>query len=1168
MSGTVDVPRLCVSLLGRIKVSSGSRLVPFVHSGKLAALFAYVLLHRTEIISRESLAFLLWPDDREVDARANLRRHLYRLTHALPAGRVPWIEADAVSLRWNEAAPFLLDVDEFERLSASESGLREATGLYGGELAAGCYEDCIFAERERLHNLNLSNLTKLIRESRRDRDFPAAISFIQMMLQADPWREDALRQLMMARFEAGDRAGALADYKSFGQRMREELGADLMPETVATYQAVMRSEASLTGDSPPIGQTAGPRSCSFELPFVGRRHALDRLVRCWQRSARGQGTTALIGGEAGIGKSRLAAELMSVAESQGARTARGHTAAIESRPYEAILEALRFLEPVIASVEIEPVWLGALSVLLPSLRLRYPRLAPAPALDPAHERSRIFEAIAIVLEALARTRPMVLLLEDVHWAGSGTLELIDFLARRATNSSLLVVLTFREEEIVRGRHARQALRRLQRDDAATLIALRRLSLLDVGEVIRATCSGLDRNGDLADRLFAHSEGNPLILSQAIRHCVETGDTGNVRNATTVNDTIEARLKGLSERARTLAECAATVGSSFDLDLMRAVCGWSEGDLLDGIDELLECQLVREMSTHHRADYAFVHHVVRDAIYNTIDAALLQRRHRRIARALPKLYPEQVDDLGGLIGMHCERAGLRDEAADAYLRAARRMHQTFANEEARDFAVRAIELASDDRRRFAILLLRAEVEARRGDREAQTLAVSALVTIANAIDDPVCQSEAYVQEARLFAALGQRELEEAAVARLERAAAATGSPRWRADASRARGDHCLAIGDLSTAASRFLQALELYGECGMKSDVVAVLCAQARSHIAQGSVREADALIALARDHAGGDDAVLLTSTLKAAASAAVTTFDFPRARAVGDELLSLCGRIGDREGEADAHAWLGAAVGLLANVVAAQGHYAEAIRLYRSLQNRQGEAAVSLNSAMLRHAIGDNSSALQTIDRAQTLFVAVGDLRGQTICILNRARVLGELGDYDGGAACAERAEHFAHRLGSAGYRAHALGTLAYMERKRGRLERSIELRLASVDAHRALEQRAPLLDGLCELAFSYVEQGAVGAAQHILSELDASDHAAVGDILAQSIPWSLAQLHRAIGEPARCAEYLATAHRLYLERFDAIGDPTACEFYQKRDPNDALREAVALDRWPSLKGS
>src|ERR1700730_10397804 len=298
-------PRL---LLDEIAFSVGSR-------PKVVPLLAYLLLHRGTALPRAAIANALWPDDPEDEARANLRRHLNYLRQLLPQASedVPWVVASGGTLQWNPRSDVWLDVEEFDALSALPHRRPEAIALYAGELLAGFEEEWIATERERLQRRYPEALAAHIATLRGTREFAPAIAAAARLLADDPWREDTLRALLLSRYDLGDRAGAIAEYERFAHMLRHELGADPMAETVAVYAAILRDDGSrkaVPDDGAPAAADAAPSN----LPFCGRARELDTLRRRWELAAGGAGRLTLIGGEGGVGKSRLVREFCSVCE--------------------------------------------------------------------------------------------------------------------------------------------------------------------------------------------------------------------------------------------------------------------------------------------------------------------------------------------------------------------------------------------------------------------------------------------------------------------------------------------------------------------------------------------------------------------------------------------------------------------------------------------------------------------------------------------------------------------------------------------------------------------------------------------------------------------------------------------------------------------------------------
>jgi DNA-binding SARP family transcriptional activator len=276
---------LRVQLFGGGRLFDGAAEIKLPSRAWTLPLLAFLLFHRGDLIPRGRLAFTLWPEETEEAALRNLRRNLHRLLKALPAAAAdaPWLTLDGHSIRWNTSSEFELDVAELERLRTDPSTLEQAVALYVGDLLGEIDDDWVAAERERLRRLYIADLGSLIVMNRSRRAFAAAAHYAERLLVADPWHEDALRQLMAVRYDSGDTAGALAEFEAFSRRLRAEMNVDPMPETLALRDTVARGAAIPSTLGAP--EPASKRTLVL-APFVGRSEELERLRSRWARGAR------------------------------------------------------------------------------------------------------------------------------------------------------------------------------------------------------------------------------------------------------------------------------------------------------------------------------------------------------------------------------------------------------------------------------------------------------------------------------------------------------------------------------------------------------------------------------------------------------------------------------------------------------------------------------------------------------------------------------------------------------------------------------------------------------------------------------------------------------------------------------------------------------------------
>ncbi|MFZ0031620.1 MAG: AAA family ATPase [Candidatus Cybelea sp.] len=584
------------------------------------------------------------------------------------------------------------DVDIFERCVAADE-LERAAGLYAGELLPSVYDDWIGPHRERVRALFVSALETLLVRARSRRQFPLALDYARRILNDDPWREDTLRALMSIRYESGDRTGAISEYERFAARLTKELGVEPMPETRAAYEAARDdtlSAAAVVLRQPPRATA----STTVMFPFLGRDADLQFLRAAWERAADGNGSSAIVVGEAGIGKSRLLHELALTIEGAGGFTLYGETSPVQAAPYQAFVQALRFANPVIESSGLPQETLGVLARLLPELGARLPSIRPPPQLPVDQEQPRLFQSISQTLRAIALRRPVLLLVEDLHWAGADTLELFAYLTRRLSDVRVLVVATCREEYMSPGQPLHQLVRAAQRSLTLSVRTLARLDQRTVFAIVAAALPAAKGRSNLAKWFLRHSEGNPLLLCESIKQHLESGSPAMPVNAG-IEHTIGMRIERLGPQARTLAENAAVAGAGFDIDLLRMMTGWPEREISDSLGILLEHQIIRETIREPELDYAFSHHLIQGRIYDCITDRRRRQRHATAGRALELLYADRLENVAGTIGMHFERAEMKSRAAPFYVQAADHAAELFAHVSAVELYRRALACSPDD-----------------------------------------------------------------------------------------------------------------------------------------------------------------------------------------------------------------------------------------------------------------------------------------------------------------------------------------------------------------------------------------------------------------------------------------------------------------------------------------
>jgi len=430
------------------------------------------------------------------------------------------------------------------------------------------------------------------------------------------------------------------------------------PESAAVVlQALEAIEAGRVEKEP--SQEAPAENPLYRRVFVGREPELKQLQSAFDGAISGQGALMMVTGEPGIGKTALCEQLATYATLRGGRTLVGHCyeKGSLSLPYLAFVEALRSYVLTRETKDLrEELGTGASDVarIVSEIRERL-KIKLRTQKDPEEERYRLLQAVTDFLTNAAAVQPMLVVLEDLHDADKGTLDMLTHVSRNLTGARLLVVGTYRDVEVDRSHPLSAALAELRRISTYGRVLLRGLN----ADEVRRMMESITRESvpwGLSEAVHRQTEGNPLFVQEVVRYLVEEGliarKEGQWRPTRDtplemsipegLRDVIGKRLSLLSPECNQLLAVASVIGREFALETLKAVAGINEDVFVNALKEAVRLSILEERSQRGLVRYRFTHAFFRQTLYEEMIAPQRLKLHRQVARSLETLYANHLE----------------------------------------------------------------------------------------------------------------------------------------------------------------------------------------------------------------------------------------------------------------------------------------------------------------------------------------------------------------------------------------------------------------------------------------------------------------------------------------------------------------------------------------------
>ena len=1005
----------------------------------------------------------LWPDHSEEESRANLRRHLSELNNALaPYGEQ--LLADRQSIRWNDESSAFVDVLEFEKLAAQSDRLDDALALYRADLMPTHYEDWLFAPRERLRAKALLIAHTRAHAALAQRDYPHALACAERALELSEWREDSLRLLMTAMYAMGNRPGALAAFDRFSNTLATEMHVEPMAETLALRDTILAGDA-LPESRPTVSP---PLDAADDTPFIGRDEDMQALRLAWDRAARGSGNTIFVSGEAGIGKTRLVRELARHVESRAGTILWGHASPDATTPYQPIIDIIKSGMGLLSPRDADDLWFAIVAEAVPEFARLHTRTS-VPSVEQPNAAPRLREAFARVVEAIVGDTPALIVIEDLHWSDSDTIEAIAHLARRVRASKTLLIVTHRSEESPLTHPLRHLRRRLVAENRARVHALARL---DPAAMIST----------FGNDIAIASEGNPLFAQQILQHRNEHGSLPLAQAR--MDAIVSERLAHLQPDARAVLDIAALIDESFTVEEVAEIASRAEAEVVGTLDLLLEARFLRWTVSPGMA-LTFSHQLLRDVVIARLPSMSRTLVHRRIASVLDATRSGDPS-AAAIVAHHYELGGVAQRAYELYLERAQHALALYAHASAIDLAHHALRLASNDAQQFSALRIALGAHTFTNEiTESYTRDMAAFEATAERLNEHEARFEALLARADyLSQAVDPEKLRETIKGILVRAHHSKRAD-WLAKAYDRAGTAAHFLGNVREAIDAYTQSLRY-----LPSDSVEALRARAyraSMHMRAGEMErgreEFERVDALARDI---DDPLLQARLGIALQTWAVVSEDPAISRAAGERLVAVGERAGAINALAVGRSMLMHDAYLTGDVQRGRDMARDLSAFLDAHEMRLISIAIQINMGWCERTFGNIQNAIEAWESALREAERIGRNGSTTAALVNLAEAHYLRGEFETSRERAQRAHDLSVATGEERFLSESLMVLGAARAALGDVDASLSMMTQALERRREGISSSVFAEGLCLLLETYARANRLSEATAYASELRA----------------------------------------------------------------------------------
>jgi tetratricopeptide (TPR) repeat protein/KaiC/GvpD/RAD55 family RecA-like ATPase len=442
---------------------------------------------------------------------------------------------------------------------------------------------------------------------------------------------------------------------------------------------------------------------------------MDLLKEAADKTVSDHGGLIFLYGEAGIGKTRLTKEVRAYARQRGMQILYGRCLSLFRMdgvpPYSPWKEVIKEYLQISTPEQLQKAvgyYPGEIYKIVPEIRQKLIAFYESPPLSPEMEQDRLFEAVSQFFTNISKTTPLMVILDDLHWADSSSLLLLHYLARGIFRENLLLLCTYRDTEIEENHPLSLVMTELNRARLLQSVQLKRMSPDEITEMVRLILGQMDVSKEFCELVYEKTDGNPFFVEEIITSLKEEGiivpegnkykinEVSAIEFPKTVKDVLKARLGRLDEECLNVLTMASCIGNDFTFEALREVTGFEQSKLLEIMEKILKTGLLKCRAKHGEDICAFVDVLIRDVLYAEVSPLRLRKIHTIVGFALEKVYAKNIDEHFGELALHFLESGDKKKAMDYFLKAGEKAEKVYANKEAASYYGSALELLEEEK----------------------------------------------------------------------------------------------------------------------------------------------------------------------------------------------------------------------------------------------------------------------------------------------------------------------------------------------------------------------------------------------------------------------------------------------------------------------------------------